>query len=694
MTRNLPVLVLLLALPCSLSLLSRPLHAKEAPAGWKAQARAGVEAWDAGRAEEAERTLKAAVAETEKIKTLPPDADLALAHQILSHICETRGKKAKKGTKQDKAKAKAEADRHFQKARDILDRIWAAGAAEKAIQPFQARATDLGTKYRYAEQASLRRLILEVVEVRAPGTTLHAQAYDDRISPAMELGQFLAAESLQRRLITLGEKLRNTQAVDSTRSNLALVYSLGGRCREAVDLYQRVLKDLGPDADPTALSITRSNCAKALVKLGDESGAEAMLQSALPLLEKEAQRELDEEARLKKKGSQYFRKRFAVLLTTWGDLRRGQGRFEEAKGLYERAKNAAYTTDVDLSQAALSQVQGRLQEAEQVARRSVKILEQCLGADHFRTASARTTLASICFAEGKNKEAEALLRQALKVQEDVLGPQHPDAAETADILGTLLYAQAKYPEAEILFDTALEGRMEAFGEDHPLVSETLAHQGDLYMDMGKPKDAEAPYRKALALDEKRLGENHPGVGLQCRCLGQCLLALGRVKEAEPFLGRALRIDEAAFGADHPALGQDLGALAKLFKAKGDSGKQAEMSQRLETGRAKTAAEPLKPTAPAEPLLEVPATPEGLQGALRRGLGFLDEARGATALDFDTKRRAYTDAEVAFRQAMKSLEAMKAAGNAPADADEQGAQIRSFLFECHKCKPMAALGGGK
>ncbi len=108
---------------------------------------------------------------------------------------------------------------------------------------------------------------------------------------------------------------------------------------------------------------------------------------------------------------------------------------------------------------------------------------------------------------------------------------------------------------------------------------------------------------------------------------------------------------------------------------------------MERGRARAAEESPKPTAPAEPLSEVPATPEGLQEALRRGLGFMGEARGAPSLDFDTKRRAYTSAEVAFRQAMKALEAMKAVGNGPDDADEQNARIRSFLFECHKCKPL-------
>ncbi len=684
--RFFPILALLLALPFS-------LHAKEAAPDWKAQVKAGVEAWDANRAEEAEKVLKAAVAAAEKIKNLPLDTELALAHQILSRLCETRGKGRTK--KKDAKKEQAEADRHFQKARGILDKAWATGAGEKVLSPFNTRAAERSAKYSLEEAASLRRLAVEVLEVRAPGTAKLAIAYDEYACALWALGLFLEAEGLNRRSLALYEKLRDPKAASNTLQDLATCYCLQGRYREAVDLYQRILTEL-ENRKPVpgwALAICLSHLAHAAVQLGDETQAEAMCQRALPLLEKLAELETEaakaDPSLQKKAGYGEKQLMFSRLLTWWGDLRRSQGRFEEAMALYTRALNSGRGGEAGVSIAALYQVQGHLSDAERIAREIVKGTEQVIGSDSFHVAPFRTLLASICLAAGKDKEAEALLRKSLKVQEEVLGSQHPDAAETADILGTLLYARGAYEEAEALFESALEGRIQAFGEAHALVSETLGHQGDLYMTMGRPKDAEAPYRKALALDEKRLGENHSGVGLQCRCLGQSLLAQGRSEEAEPYLSRALRIDEGVFGAEHPALDQDLDSLSKLFKAKGDSGKQAEMEQRLEAGRAKAAEEASKPVAPAEPLIEVPATPEGLQGALRRGLGYLAEARGAAALDFDTKRRAYTDAEAAFAQAMKALETMKAAGTAPDDPDGQAAQIRTFLFECHKCKPLPA-----
>ena len=81
----------------------------------------------------------------------------------------------------------------------------------------------------------------------------------------------------------------------------------------------------------------------------------------------------------------------------------------------------------------------------------------------------------------------------------------------------------------------------------------------------------------------------------------------------------------------------------------------------------------------------------LEQALDRGLGFLEEARGADATDFRTRRKAYADGEMAFRRALGILEEMKAAGQAPADLDARTALVRSFLRECRQSRPMRING---
>ncbi len=664
---RLPLVALTLVLQASLP------GAEKAPPGppaWKARIEAGVADWDAGKTEAAEKSLTSALAEAEKGKDPPKDPDLALAHVTLSRILELKGKAP-------------EAEKQFQKAKAVLDKAWTAGAGSGVLQAFTQRAEELRKLSRQSEEIPLRRLIVEVEEARAPGS-FELTGACCRYAEANQLfGRFQEAEALYRRLLPLYEKLGDPGSMAGALNNAAWAQQSAGRYREALETSQRALEILEKIQDPKEIGMCLKNASEVAMKLGQYSQAEAMIQRAISLLE-----QTPEKVTLTK------------ALRDLGDLRRLQGRFEEATQLLTQAWNTAPLSSILSSRAALSQVQGRLEEAEQFAQAVVSYYERKSGPDHFETAAARFRLAAIYFSEGKH-EAEEAFRQSLRTQERMLGPEHPDAAETEEALGILLYGQARYPEAVPLFQTALRGRIQSFGEEHPSVAETLGRLGDLFMAMGKPKDAEAPYRRALALDEKRLGAGHPGVGSRCLHLGKCLFALDQAKAAEPFLSRALLIDEKAFGAEHPALDQDLHTLVGLYKALGDTRMLAEMDKRLQSGRARAvqeetaeaapaAPEAPQPPKPAEPLREVPATPEGFQEARRRGLGFLQEARGAESTDFDTKRRAYTDAELAFRQALQALEGLKAAGKAPADAEEQAAEVRTFLFECHKCKPM----GGK
>jgi len=662
-----PFLLLLL-----LILSASTIGAEEIPVGpvWKAKARAGVEAWDADRKEEAEKTLTDAVAEAGRARSLPVDGELALAHQILSFIAETSGQQ--RG-----------AEEHFRKASDLLAKAWTAGAKEAVLDPFRKRAQERSERFRYPEALSLRRLILAVTDARSPRTRSLVRACGECAYVLSDLGRFQESEVLFRRALAVSETIRDSKGEAKELNNLAACLHRMGRYREAGELYRRALQQIDkPGVTPFMLGLCLKNVGNNAASLGDETGAEALFRRAEALLEKASPDSREELIGL------------AHFLKSWGDLRRSQGMFEEAQGFYDRFWKVIPMVEANLSLSLLRQIQGRHEEAEALALNSVQVFESLLSADSYRLAHARTRLAQIQFAAGKQESAEALFRQALKAQEVSPGPLHPNTAETADALGILLCTQTRYAEAEPLFQAALEARLQAFGGDHALVSETLGHQADLFVAMGRSDDAETPYRKALDLDESRLGPDHPGVALRCRQLGTCLMALGQSQEAEPLLQRALKIDETSLGADHPALIEDLKSLRALYRTLGDSKKVEEMETRLksvqektrETFRQRVAPGP-EAQRPSEPAADTAAPVPYHQQALRRGMGFLEEARRAQGTDFDTKRRAYADAEVAFLQALKFLEGMKASGKAPADVEEQATELRVHLSECRKFRPI-------
>ena len=80
------------------------------------------------------------------------------------------------------------------------------------------------------------------------------------------------------------------------------------------------------------------------------------------------------------------------LLNQYGSYRMGQGRYDEAEPLYERA---------------------------------LEIKEEVLGPDHPDTAQSLNNLAALHESQGRYDKAEPLLERALAIREEALGPKHP-----------------------------------------------------------------------------------------------------------------------------------------------------------------------------------------------------------------------------------------------------------------------------
>ena len=98
----------------------------------------------------------------------------------------------------------------------------------------------------------------------------------------------------------------------------------------------------------------------------------------------------------------------------------------------------------------------------------------------------------------------------------------------------------------------------------------------------------------------------------------------------------------------------------------------------------------------KPVVKAPEPPpmgpsERFSAARQKALDAMNRARNCAATDFDGKRKGYTEAEQAFREAQEASKECRTSGiTSAASADEQEREIRSFLVECHKSKPM----GGK
>ncbi len=226
-----------------------------------------------------------------------------------------------------------------------------------------------------------------------------------------ERGQFMEAEPLYRRAVSIREKALGPRHPDVARSlsDLALLYLGRGEYEQAEPLYQQALaiqeQALGP-GHPDVAGI-----------LNDL----AMLY--------------------------YF-----------------QGKYEQAEPFHQRARiifecalgpthhNVATSLN-NLGKLYLAQ--GRYEQARTLMQRALAMREQVQGLDHPDVANSLHHLGDLAAAEGKYNEAEELYRRALTMREQSLGPNHPNVAETLHEWARLCHAQGRDEEAELLFRRAL-----------------------------------------------------------------------------------------------------------------------------------------------------------------------------------------------------------------------------------------------
>jgi Tfp pilus assembly protein PilF len=117
---------------------------------------------------------------------------------------------------------------------------------------------------------------------------------------------------------------------------------------------------------------------------------------------------------------------------------RMQGKVDAAAPLIEEAYEIASAGELGSATqsliannlATLRYSQGRYEEAKELFDRVLAATEKDLGPDHPQVAMALNNLGVALWTDGKSKEAVAPLERALAIQERVYGPDHPEVAAT------------------------------------------------------------------------------------------------------------------------------------------------------------------------------------------------------------------------------------------------------------------------
>ena len=215
------------------------------------------------------------------------------------------------------------------------------------------------------------------------------------------------------------------------------------------------------------------------------------------------------------------------------------------------------------SQAEVLVVAGRFDEAIDAQRRALALLEDALGPEDIRVATAHYGLARALINQGDLAAAEAAGKRALAIEEAKLGPQHPRVGSTLNLLGAACQLDRRFDEALVWFERSLAIKQLRLGPDHPKLASTLSNIGTIHFEIEQYELALPPLDRALAIDEATYGTESIQFAASLLNRGLVLNELDRREEALRDLARAVAIHEATHGPDSPMIAKSLNALGTV-----------------------------------------------------------------------------------------------------------------------------------
>ncbi|MBN2559992.1 MAG: serine/threonine protein kinase [Phycisphaerae bacterium] len=262
-------------------------------------------------------------------------------------------------------------------------------------------------------------------------------------------------------------------------------------------------------------------------------------------------------------------------------LRKRQGRLKEAERIARhtvetsrRVLGEEYPQTIQATNnlAVLLQVAGQPEEAEALIRRTVETQQRTHGNDDPATLTAMNNLAIFLIDNGKAEQAEPLLRQALETQRRVLRPEHPDTITTLSNLAQALWATSRPLEATPLFRQVVDLRRRVLGNDHPDTLEAMNNLANILRRTGTLAESEALFRETLAAQRRCLGQDHYKTLSTMGNLAGVLRDQKQYEEGETLLRQCLEGLRGKLGAGHPKTLAAMNNLATLLQ---DAGKLDE-----------------------------------------------------------------------------------------------------------------------
>ena len=429
------------------------------------------------------------------------------------------------------------------RSRDVLDRFLAEGDPQRISVRIEIGGLASGQeRFGDAEQAYQSALEIEPKLSRpATGWRSSLMAYLGMVY--REQGRYPEAEQLLSEAVKLDEADGNERAqfLGLRLIELASVFRRENRYVEAEAALLRALTLEPPELD-------RASALNALGVIYTTTDryerAETVLQEALAIRRK------------KLAANNFF---IAETIGNLAPIDTWKGRYAEAEAKMRHvlsvieALDQSRFTNAALYSSLLAQTlvsEGKLDEADTLIRRALKLFQQRLGPAHPRFGGALKTLASIEELRGQDRDAEDHYRQALAIDEKAIGPQSTAVAGDLMNLVQLLKRAGKHRDAKAAIDRALAINVAQFGADSPITAGAVLASASMAYERGQYAEASRLAERARQLQERTFGPEHYTMAGSWIFAARLDIAQGKLDDAGTSMDHAAQIIARALPSDH------------------------------------------------------------------------------------------------------------------------------------------------
>ena len=357
------------------------------------------------------------------------------------------------------------------------------------------------------------------------------------VEPSVALGRdrTMLREILDQTGERIGRDLGNQPEVEAElRSTLGKVYLELGDFIAAESMLRRALQLriqlLGEENLTVAQSL--SDLSPALWHQGDLNGAEKLQRRALAI-----------RTRLLGETNLEVAESFQDL----GNILNGQSKMSEAEKMFRRAleirrkilgNDHVEVADSLSGVANMLNAQGQWAAAELMFRETLELDRKLFTSRHPKSAGAQNGLVQSLLPQNKLAEAEEQAREALAIQREMLGADHPLVAGSLTRLARVLQREGKLPSAKANLEEALSIWSTRFSNQNPGIGETLNALFDILLSEGNHAEADQIFRRVLT--PEALGER-PNMSLLHAC-GTYFARTGQWQEAVRNFRKMIELD--------------------------------------------------------------------------------------------------------------------------------------------------------